>query len=254
MEFLTFRKQEDGVGILEVNRPEALNALNSSVLLEMEQFLSSPPSIRALILTGSGDKAFIAGADIKEMLSLDSGGMVKFCELGQRVSLLLETAPFVTLAAVNGFALGGGLEMVLACDFAYAATSAQVGLPEVSLGIIPGFGGTQRLARCVGTRMAKELVMSGRRIGAEEALRLGIVNKVCESSELLTSCEARLRSILQNSFQAVMHAKTAINSGVSLGIHEALDLERALCGVSFGHPDRQEGMQAFVEKREVVFQ
>ncbi|KKL68762.1 hypothetical protein LCGC14_2121730 [marine sediment metagenome] len=182
MELISFEKRGQ-TGILKVNRPEALNALNRAVLEELQRFLSSGVSsenIRALIFTGEG-KAFIAGADIKEMQALDGAGIGEFCELGQGVTNSLASLEMVTIAAVNGFALGGGLEMALACDFIYASTGAKLGQPEVTLGIIPGFGGTQRLSRAVGVRLAKELITTGRFLGAEEALRIGLVNKVVEA-------------------------------------------------------------------------
>ncbi len=202
MDYLSFEQQGD-IGVLRINRPQAHNALNSKLLQELSQWLKQDHSVKVLILTGQGEKAFIAGADIKEMASLDAAASQKFCALGQQVTLLLERASFVTIAAVNGFALGGGLEIALACDFIYAATSAKMGLPEVSLGLIPGFGGTQRLARAIGTRRAKELIMSGRKITADEALQMGLVNKVCHDHALIADCRHTAEGILKNSFASI---------------------------------------------------
>ncbi|MBI1925407.1 enoyl-CoA hydratase/isomerase family protein, partial [Candidatus Poribacteria bacterium] len=168
MNHLIFEKKEY-VGILTISRPEVLNALNRSVLEELDSFLVAVvprEGIRALVVTGAGEKAFVAGADIKEMRMFDVPGILAFCELGQRVALRLETMDAVTIAAVNGYAFGGGLEIALACDFIYASRTAKLGLPEVTLGLIPGFGGTQRLARGVGTRRAKEIILSGQPITA----------------------------------------------------------------------------------------
>ncbi len=192
-------EKRGSVGIFKINRPEVLNALNKKLLEEFLLFLDLIPrtqQIKALILTGEGEKAFIAGADIKEMQGMDFLQMKQFCELGQKVTLALENAPFLTVAAVNGYALGGGLEMALACDFIYASKTAKVGLPEVSLGIIPGFGGTQRLARAIGTRLAKEMIMSGKVISAEEAQKLGIINHLSEPQDLLKDCFQIIESIL----------------------------------------------------------
>lgn len=252
MKHLLF-EQRGTVGILTVNRPESLNALNHDVLHEMASFLEGKRDLRGLILTGAGEKAFIAGADIKEMLPMDAAAMMQFCSLGQKVSNLLENAPFVTLASVNGFALGGGLEMALACDFIYASTSAKLGLPEVTLGLIPGFGGTQRLTRAVGTRQAKEIIMSGKPLKAAEAQEVGIVNRVCAPDTLHAESLSCLEGIAQNSFYAVMQAKQAINVGQSLAMTESLELEKQMCAVCCTCPDRAEGMSAFIEKRKPQF-
>ena len=179
--------------------------------------------------------------------------MLRFCELGQEVSLLLEQAPFVTIAAVNGYALGGGMEMALACDFIYASDNAKMGLPEVTLGIIPGFGGTQRLARAVGTRRCKEMVMNGRPIEAAEALELGIVNAIYPQDTLVSeACQAAER-IVCYPINAITQAKTVINHGVESSLNDALALERSACAFCFATEDRKEGMSAFVEKRQPAF-
>lgn len=254
MEQISLQKKGQ-IGILTVNRPQALNALNRAVLLEMKECLLSlkESEVRALILTGAGEKAFVAGADIKEMKELSATEMLAFAGLGQEVTLLLETSPFLTVAAVNGFCLGGGLELALGCDFIYASESACLGLPEVTLGLIPAFGGTQRLCRAVGSRLAKELVMSGASLSAEEALQVGLVNKVCPGVGLLEACEKVAQKVCTNSFFATQQAKQAINHGSHLGMQEALELEKNMCAVAFATPDRLEGMSAFVEKRPAKF-
>ena len=251
MEFLEY-KQTDNIGLLTFNREKALNALNRELLQELNDFLRNTlpkNNCRVLILTGAGEKAFIAGADIKQMKEIDHTEMIKFCDLGQDTSLLLETIDVVTIAAVNGFALGGGLEIALSCDFIYASENAKLGLPEVSLGLIPGFGGTQRLTRAIGARMAKELIMTGRMISADDALSLRLVNHVLPADDLLNSCRKTAEQILKNSFLAVLQAKRAINSGASLSMHDALELEKQCCAASFASDDRLEGMTAFIEKR-----
>ncbi|MDP1835115.1 MAG: enoyl-CoA hydratase-related protein [Chlamydiales bacterium] len=253
MDHLQFAAHED-IGVLTINRPEALNALNHQLLKDLAAFLTKKHAIRVLILTGQGDKAFIAGADIREMESMSTGDSQYLCVLGQKVSMLLESAPFVTIAAVNGFALGGGLEMALACDFIYCARKAKLGLPEVSLGLIPGFGGTQRLARAVGTRMAKELIFTGRKITADEAFRIGLVNHVCEDHQLLEICQQTAKEILKNSSASILRAKHVINSCFHLSIEVALEHERQAFIQCFSCPDRQEGIHAFLEKRSPHFE
>lgn len=251
MDNLIYDKHGSSISILKIHRPNVLNALNRATLEEMLHFLQHlipQEKSHALILTGSGEKSFIAGADIKEMQEMSHIEMLQFCELGQEVTLALEKAPYLTLAAVNGYALGGGFEMALACDFIYAAKNAKFGLPEVSLGIIPGFGGTQRLSRAVGTRLAKELVMSGRIFTAEEAKSWGIVNHLSESDHLMKDCFVVASEILKHSPIATLQAKNAINSGSHLSMVEALELERNMCAVCFATEGRRNGMTAFLKK------
>ena len=250
MKYLEFEK-ENSVGVLTINRPKALNALNLEVLEEIEKFLETEIQknlLKVLILTGSGDKAFIAGADIKEMQGLDASGIQIFITLGQKVSLLLENAPFITIAAVNGFALGGGLEMALACDFIYASENAKLGLPEVTLGIIPGFGGTQRLARAVGTRRAKEMIATGKHIEAEEAKEMGLVNHVYKPEALIGACWNTADHIAHHSHTAVSQAKSAVNEGIALPLPAALDLEKSKFSLCFSTPEREGAMQEFLDK------
>jgi len=209
MKYLIFEKQNQA-GLLTINRPEALNALNSDLLKELDEFLSNVSDINALILTGSG-RAFVAGADVKEMQSLDSQAIAEFSRFGQNVVRKLEEVPFVTIAAVNGFALGGGLELALGCDFIYASDKAKFGLPEIKLGIIPGWGGTHRLSRAIGKRQAKELMMTGRTITALDAHNLGFVNQVCPENNLLKACFGLVNEILQFSPFALRQIKQVVD-------------------------------------------
>jgi enoyl-CoA hydratase len=250
MSFLLIEKNKT-TATLQINRPEALNALNLDVLNEMLLTLQSlkESSIKSLIITGVGPKAFVAGADIKAMVDMEPLDMLNFCSLGQKVSLELETAPFLTIAAINGFALGGGLEIALACDFIYASRLAKMGLPEIKLGIIPGFGGTQRLSRAVGTRRAKEMILTGQMISAEEAKDWGLVNQITEPDDLLPSCIKVAEQVASYSLTAIRQAKNAVNVGSSLNLSDALELEKNLCAVCFSTPERKEGMQAFINKK-----
>jgi enoyl-CoA hydratase len=249
MEHLTFTI-ENSIALLKINRPQVLNALNLAVLKELKHFLevvALENELKVLILTGEGEKAFIAGADIKEMATFTSEKMRTFCELGQNVANILETAPFVTIAAINGYALGGGLEMALACDFIYANKTALLGLPEVKLGLIPGFGGTQRLTNAIGSRAAKELMMTGKKISAEEGKALGLINKVCEPNTLIDECKEAANLIANNSLPAVLGAKNAINSRRHLNYSSAFEMERNICAGCFDTVERQKAMKSFLE-------
>lgn len=251
MKHLEFEKKEQ-VGLLTISRPEALNALNRSVLGELDDFLANVASregIRVLVLTGEGDGAFCAGADIKEMQELDQRGMAEFCDLGRRVARRLETMEGVTIAAVNGYALGGGLEMAMACDFIYASETARLGMPEVTLGIIPGFGGTQRLARGVGLARAKEMIFSGRAIGAHEAYSVGLVNKVLPGEVLLEECFDIARRICRNGPAAVSEAKQAIGKVHQHLLEQGLNLEKQAFLKAFDTEDRRKRMAAFTQKK-----
>lgn len=243
-------EQVEGIFILKINRPDVLNALNRATLLELLGFLKNPPAeCKAIILTGAGEKAFIAGADIKEMGQMSPQDMLEFCNLGQHVADLLEKGPYLTIAAVNGYALGGGLEMALACDFIYASSTALLGLPEVKLGLIPGFGGTQRLSRRVGLSFAKELIMSGRKISAHEALHLRIINKMCDFPALLNDALAVAKEILSHSFEAVIQAKFAVNASSLFDVETGLELERNVCAVCFASDERKKAMDAFLKRK-----
>lgn len=257
MEFknIVFQK-EDKIAIITINRPKALNALNSETLIELDlaiDEISKDDEIYALILTGEG-KAFVAGADITEMKDLDVMGGRKFGILGNKIFRKLETLEKPVIAAVNGFALGGGCELSMACDIRIASSRAKFGQPEVGLGITPGFGGTQRLARLIGTGMAKQLIYTGDIINAEEALRIGLVNKVVEPEQLLEEVKLLAKKIVNNAPIAVKLSKTAINRGMQMDIDTALMYEAEIFGECFSTVDQKNGMIAFLEKTEKSFQ
>lgn len=249
---------DPGIRIVKINRPKVLNALNSETLTELREALrgiSKDPGARVVILTGEGDKAFIAGADIAEMKDKTVSEGVNFAQLGHEVTKFLELMNKPTIAAVNGFALGGGTEMAIACDFILASDKAVFGQPEVSLGIIPGFGATFRLARFVGFPRARELIYSGRRIKADEALSMGLVNHVYPAAEFMSRVLELARSISLNSFSAVSRSKELMNEfAESMGLNNKLDAEAHAFGRLFGSADQREGMAAFVDKRKPNFE
>ncbi len=245
-------EKKDHVAIATVNRPKALNALNSEVLNDLNTLLdeiAADPEIRVLVLTGSGEKAFVAGADIGEMSTLTKAEGEAFGKKGNDVFRKLETLPIPAIAAVNGYALGGGCELAMACDIRLCADTAVFGQPETGLGITPGFGGTQRLARLVGPGMAKQLIYSARNIKADEALRIGLCNAVYLAEELMPAAEKLAETIAKNAPIAVRACKKAINEGLEMPMDEAVALEEKLFGSCFETADQKEGMQAFLEKR-----
>lgn len=249
-------EENDRVGILTLNREDKLNALSESVLSELKTFLEMIPSkkISALLFTGAGEKAFIAGADIASMAKMTESEAFDLAKLGQTVSLMFEDLRIPVIACVNGFALGGGFEMALACDFIMATKNAQFGLPEVSLGLIPGFGGTQRLAKIVGRNKARELIYTGKKIKADEALVLGIVTSLFETkNELINEAKNLALMIQKNSSNAVGIAKAALNQGVDLRNEEGLKIERSAFSEIFNSFDMKEGTAAFIEKRKPNF-
>lgn len=238
----------DEVGILTINRPDKLNALNIQVLRELKGALTElrTSPLRGLIVTGEGEKAFIAGADIAEMKPLETGEALAFSELGQLVTLAFEALPFPSIACVNGFSLGGGFEMALACDFIFASKNAVFGLPEVKLGLIPGFGGTQRLLKIVGERRAKEIMFSGRNVTIDEAKNLGIVLEVFEDKKsLIEGAQNWFKMTLKNSSYAINQAKMVLGQG--------LVEERKAFGNIFQTEDMVEGTEAFLGKRKANF-
>jgi enoyl-CoA hydratase len=244
------------VGVLTINRPSKLNALNIQVHRELKAALVDlhKSSLKGLIVTGEGEKAFIAGADIAEMKPMTTAEAQAFAELGQQVTVLLETLPFPTIAAVNGFALGGGFEMAMACDFIFATENAVFGLPEVKLGLIPGFGGTQRLSRIVGERRAKELMFSGRNIKSGEAKTLGIALEVyADKAQLLAEAKNWFNMTLGNSSYAIARAKETLRIGTKLSLEEGLKVEALAFGKIFQTEGMIEGTTAFVEKRKANF-
>lgn len=250
---------EDGIGILTLNRPDKLNALNSDVLAELQSFFGQliqekSFEVKGIIFTGAGEKAFIAGADIAEMQSMSKEEAYKFGWIGQKVTHLMEELHLPIIACVNGFALGGGCEMAMACDFIYATANAVFGQPEVKLGLIPGFGGTQRLSKYVGRASAKEITFSGRNIKVDEAQALGLVQKTFSSKdEMITSAKKYLTDVGKNSPLAVMLSKKAINKGVDLPNVDGLEIELDFFSEAFATEDMKEGTQAFVEKRKPNF-
>ena len=247
-------EKEGAIATLFVDRPKALNALNSKTLQEMEAALHTlGTDVRVLIITGGGEKAFVAGADIAEMAALSESQAQEFGALGHRVFAMLEALPIPTIAAVNGFALGGGCELALACDFIYASEKAKLGLPEVGLGVIPGFGGTQRLTRAVGRARAKELIFTGERIDAAKAKELGLVLEVLPAEGLMPHCRDVAAKMLKNGPLAIAIAKRVIEAGADQDLRAANELERQAFGELFGSADQREGMKAFLEKRPAAF-
>ncbi|MBU3102118.1 short-chain-enoyl-CoA hydratase [Clostridium estertheticum] len=248
-------QKEDKVAVLTISRPKALNALNSETLKELDlaiDEIANDDKIYAVIITGAG-KAFVAGADITEMKDLDVMGGRRFGNLGNKVFRKLETLEKPVIAAVNGFALGGGCELSMACDIRIASVKAKFGQPEVGLGITPGFGGTQRLSRLVGLGMAKELIYTAKIINAEEALRIGLVNKVVALEDLLVEAKALANTIAGQAPIAVSLCKAAINKGMQLDIDSALSYESEIFGECFSTEDQSSGMTAFIEKTEKCF-
>ena len=250
--YQTIRYEKNGnIGIATINRPEALNALNSTVISELEQLISEvekDAELGAFIITGEG-RSFVAGADIGEMSTLTKEGGEAFGKHGNDVFRAIETLPIPTIAAVNGFALGGGCELSMACDIRICADTAVFGQPETGLGITPGFGGTQRLARLVSPGMAKQLIYTAKNIKADEAYRIGLVNAVYPLDELLPAAEKLAETIAKNAPIAVRACKQAINEGLQVDMDKAVVIEEKLFGSCFQSADQIEGMSAFLEKR-----
>ena len=248
-EFINY-EEEGEISILTINRPKALNALNSQVLEELDKTLDAIDTnkIRALIVTGSGEKSFVAGADIAEMSTLTKAEGEKFSKKGNDVFRKLETFPIPVIAAINGFALGGGCELSMSCDIRICSENAIFGQPEVGLGIIPGFGGTQRLARLIGMGMAKEMIFTAQNIKAEQALRIGLVNAIYPQNELLNEAKKLALTIAKNGANAIKNSKKAINEGMQVDIDKAIQIEEKLFGDCFENPEQVEGMKKFLEK------
>jgi enoyl-CoA hydratase len=249
-------EKEDRVAILSINRPKALNALNNDTLLEIRSVITEikeDSSIDILIITGAGDKSFVAGADISFMQNLTAMEGRAFAALGQEVFRMIEALEKPVIAAINGFALGGGCELAMCCDFRIASTKAKFGQPEVGLGITPGFGGTQRLPRLVGTGMAKQMLYTADVIDATEALRIGLVNSVVEPAELMEFVKKIAKRILNKAQIAVRLSKAAANEGMQTDIDRGMTIEADVFGLCFATSDQKEGMSAFVEKRKPEF-
>ncbi len=254
-ENLLFEKK-DSIAYVTVNRPKVLNALNMATMAELHRAFTAikeDAEVRAAILTGSGEKAFIAGADISELAKQNAVDGKEYTHRGQAVLDLIENCGKPVIACINGFALGGGCEIAMACTMRLASDNAKLGQPEVKLGIIPGYGGTQRLPRLVGKGIAMQLVLTGEMITAQEAHRIGLVNEVVAPAELVPRAEAIAKKIIANAPLAVRYAMEAVNHGMELTLREGLYLEAALFGVCCATEDKKEGTTAFLEKRAAAF-
>ena len=247
---------EDHIAIITINRPEAYNAMNPDVIESLENQINefiNDDNVGVIILTGAGDKAFVAGADIKRMNEMTQKEALEFGKSGQHLTLTIENSPKPIIAAVNGFALGGGCEISLACHIRVASESAQFGQPEVLLGILPGWGGTQRLPRIVGIGLANELIATGRRISAQEAKDIGLVNHVVEQDKLIQKCKDISIEILKNGPNAIAKSLQCIRYGIGRNLDEGLKFEVKAFSSLFDKPESKEGLIAFVEKRKAKF-
>jgi enoyl-CoA hydratase len=254
-ETIIFAKQAP-VGVIKFNRPKALNAINPQLVSEVHQALDEiekEPSLRVVVLTGEGDKAFIAGADISYMVNLPPLGARRWSAEGHDLGFRIENFPLPVMACVNGFALGGGVEMAMACDFIYASENAKFGQPEINLGIIPGFGGTQRLSRLVGKAMAKELCMTGGMISAQEAKTIGLVNKVFPPDKLWEETMKTAHLIASKGKVSLRSVKQCIDRGYDTDLRRGCQMEGDHFGLCLSSPDAKEGMSAFLEKRKPAF-
>jgi len=243
---------DGGIAVITFNRPKALNAMNSETMTELKDAVSrcrDDEAVKTIILTGSGDKAFVAGADIAQMQNLEPREALAFMEHGHETLRLLETTPKPTIAAVNGFALGGGTEISMACDIRFASEKARFGQPEILIGLIPGWGGTQRLPRLVGLGRAKELVMGGEQIDAQRAYEIGLANRVYPADQLMEETMKFARKLASMPPFAIKMAKHAMNFGYDLSLDNANRLECECCAQCFSTRDQKEGMSAFLEKR-----
>jgi enoyl-CoA hydratase len=248
---------KDGLAMVTVNRPDKLNALNRQTLEDLSKAFDSAehdPSVRAVVLTGAGEKAFVAGADITEIASLDAQAGRSFALFGQTLFRAIETFPKPVVAAVNGFALGGGCELAMACHLRLASEGASFGQPEAGLGVIPGYGGTQRLPRLVPKGVALELLLTGGRIDARRAFEIGLVNAVTSTEELLAKAEALARKIASMAPVAVRHCLEAVQAGLDMPVEEGCYLEATLFGLCCATQDMKEGTRAFMEKRKAEFE
>ncbi len=247
---------DNGIGMITLNRPKALNALNSELLTELNGLLdeiAQDDSVKVVIITGSGDKAFVAGADIAEMQNISPLEGRAFGKFGQAIFNKLENIPQPVIAAVNGFALGGGCELAMACDIRIASDKAKFGQPEVGLGIVPGFGGTQRLPRLIGKGRAKELLYTADMINAEEAYRIGLVNRIVAAEKLLSTAKELAEKIMARAQAAVQLCKAAVNTGMDTDLESGIAYEAEVFGLCFASADQKEGMSAFIGKRKPNF-
>jgi enoyl-CoA hydratase len=254
LKYINFKKK-DGIVWVQFNRPEKLNALNPDVLRDLEKAVATceeDDSIRLVVLHGN-EKAFVAGADIENMAKGDIKFAYELTDLTMRVQERLADLPKPTIAAISGYALGGGCEIALCCDFRIAAENAILGLPEITLGIIPGAGGTQRLPRLVGIGLATELVFTGEMIKADKAERIGLVSKVVPLDQLETKAQELALKLMERPALALRAAKTALRKGLNVSLREGLQIEQDLFCMLFGTGDQKEGMEAFIEKRKPIF-
>ncbi len=256
-DYATLATASDGhVLIVTLNRPQALNALNSQMgldLIDLWERLAKPADIRVVILTGAGDRAFCAGGDFKERDGMTDDAWRHQHEIFERAFLTIIDSPLPVIAAANGHAFGGGLEFILASDFAYGVSTARFALTEVTIGIMPGGGGTQTLPRAVGGRRAKELILTGRPFGAAEALDWGVLNRVCEPGELMTAVMETAQAIARNAPLSVRQAKKSIQTGLQVDLHKGLEIEIEAYNHLVPTQDRREGIRAFLEKRKAIF-
>jgi enoyl-CoA hydratase len=255
-EFIIYERESDDIGILTMNRPKVLNALSWQALRELREFFEDilpREDLKALIVTGAGDKAFAAGADIEEMSRMKDREFQQYVDLALKVTELIESDPSPCIAAINGYALGGGCEIALACDIRISSERSKFGFPEVKLGIFPNWGGTQRTTRIVGLGKTKELIFTGEMIDATEALRIGLVERVVPHIRVMEEARHIARTIAKRGPRAVRLAKVAINTGSEMDLKKALLLEKTLVSLCFESEDRIEGMKAFLEKREPSF-
>jgi len=251
-----FIEKSDGIGIITINRPDAMNAMNSDVVSELSITVSdmiADKEIGVIIITGSGEKAFVAGADIKAMQQMNAEDALEFGKTGQEMTLVIENSPKPVIAAVNGFALGGGCEISLACHIRVASENAIFGQPEVLLGLIPGWGGTQRLPKIVGTGIANELITTGNQISAQEAHRIGLVNHVVTQTELMDTCKEIGKKILNNGPNAIAKSLNCIYESFDKSIEDGLEFEVKAFANLFSTEEAKEGLSAFVEKRKANF-
>jgi enoyl-CoA hydratase len=249
-------EKKDNIAIVTINRPKVLNALSTKTFLELaEAFgaLRDDASVAVVILTGAGERAFVAGADISEFSTFTPDDARNYGRLGWRTMLLIEKLGKPVIGAINGFALGGGLELAMSCTFRYAADNAKMGQPEVNLGLTPGFGGTQRLPRLVGKGRALEMLLTGKPIDATTAEKIGLVNKVVPQAELLAECEKTAKTIAAKAPIAIRYCIEAANSGLNMSLEEAFEFEAGVFGLAFSTEDFREGIKAFSEKREAKF-
>ena len=253
---IVFEHMEDGIATVTVNRPEKLNALDRETMAELETafaYIQNEPTVRGLLLTGAGERAFVAGADIRELADMDAISAARLSATGQSTFRRLEMMRKPSVAAINGFALGAGLELAMACTLRVAVPEAKLGLPELKLGLIPGYGGTQRLARLIGRGKALELMLTSDRIDAQEGWRIGLVNRLAGPESLLQVARDLLSAILANAPQAVALVLEAVDVGISSGQEEGLRFESAAFGLAASTEDRREGTKAFIERRAPVF-